>query len=362
LDPTPAGRPARLIYVPNEDRIGDQVGARAAFESMDKDGRLSAYASFSFLVESRGAGSPERALAGLLQLVSRFGPDIILWQHVGTFPVSSQYLKRLKSSPSHPLLVYHEADVFGRLRKRAPPPVRRFAAEADMVFLCGLGWYADLFRRFGAKTIRYAPHVADTIRFGTPWDPTVSRRFDAVLIGNRLSSRLPFFRIPGASAREKLVSGLTNLLGDRFAVYGRGWEGFPSWRGPLPYAEQERALREAWVGVSWDHFDTVPLYFSDRLPIALLSGVAHVTNRQPGYDTLFRDGEHLLLADTVGDAVDAVIRLLGQPKERIAEIGSNGRRLASTRLTADIVFPQMLRTVMDYRDSRGRPAPPGENS
>lgn len=339
----------KLLYLPNESVRGDQYGPRSAFEDMVKQGRLSSCLVFSYLCEAKENGSSEKTLERLYETVCQYRPDIIFWQHVGKFPVTHEFMERLRAVDSHPTIVYHEGDVFGKWAKRPTSAMKILATAADVVFLVGLGELAELFVKCGAKKILYAPHSVDSGNFGKPWEPPLSREFDVVMIGNRLTSRIPFLRIPGAREREKLALRLYDLRGVRFAVFGRGWEEFPFSRGVIPFHEQENVMRKAWLTISWDHFDKTPFYFSDRLPISLMSGVPHVTNYQPGYEKVFSDGRHLFFASSVENAVDMVLYLLSKPRNYLIEIGSQAQEWARSQLTSKIVYEHMIERILEVR-------------
>lgn len=339
----------KLLYLPNESVRGDQCGPRDAFDGMVKDGVLSHCFVFSYLCEARENRNDPVTLQKLYEVVCRFQPDVIFWQHVGKFPVTREFIEKLKRVDPRPTLVYHEGDVFGKWTKRPTEAMKVLASAADLVFLVGLGDLAQWFAKCGAQKVLYAPHSVDTVRFGKPWEPTLSRDFDAVMIGNRLTSRVPFFRIPGAREREKLALKLGERLGGRFAVFGRGWDGFGFSQGAIPFHEQENVMRKSWVSISWDHFDQTPFYFSDRLPISLLSGVPHVTNYQPGYEKIFSDGRHVYLANSVDNAVDGVLFLLSQPRHTLIEWGRQAREWAGQRLTSKVVYRGMVEKILEAR-------------
>lgn len=338
-------RPPRLFHLPNEAQLGFQVGPREAFTAMLAGGELTAYEAFSFLHEAQRDGVPA-CLDAMLQRVAAFAPDLIVWQHVGSFPVDAALLQRLRAVAGAALLVYHEGDVYGRRVKPLPTPVRALAAEADVVSLVGLGELAELFRAHGARRIVYSPHSFDSQRSDRPWSlQTTPRSLDALMIGNRVTSRLPWRSLPGARERRDLAVALQRRLGARFAVYGANWGQLPCARGPLPFDRQEAAIRDAWVTVSWDHFDQVPYYFSDRVPIALAAGVVHVTNRQPGYEQIFPADCGLLHASGVEAVADTVCELLSRPREELVRLGARGRNFARERLSALRVYRDLVRCV-----------------
>jgi hypothetical protein len=333
----------RLLYLPNELEEGEQFGPRSVFESMLTFGELAAYQAYSFLVEEKRGGSSTRVLDGLLEIAERFQPDIILWQHPGNFPIPSGFGYRLKNINSRPVLVYDERDVYGGKRKPMTLSMCTLALEADIVFLVGLGSYADLFHRAGANKIFYSPHCIDKLRFGHPWEPPDQRRFDVAMIGNiyRPISLKP--GLPGWKNRSRLAEQLSELLGARFALYGRGWNSLTAARGELAFLKQEDAVRESWLSVGWDYYDHTPFYFSNRLPIALMSGVAHVTNYQPGYEIMFENGKDLCYAHTVDEMIDVVRYLLSLPRSRLIEMGIRGQQYAQANLATESVFRNIVK-------------------
>lgn len=340
----------RLLYLPNEHVPGWQVGARAALEGLRRDGVLSDLRIYSFL--QRPAA---RALDEILALCEDAAPDAVLFTKIGDFPVDDRWLAALRRTPSKPLLAYYDGDLYGRVFKRPTAETRAMCRHADLVLLCGLGANAQWFETAGARRIGYLPHNVSLKQFGAAWTPTAMRGRDVILIGNRirgriaLQERIPWARMPGVFAREQLVRRLAATFGARFAVYGTGWDGFEGNRGPVAFARQHDVLRDSWLSVGYDHFPGTPLYFSDRLPIALLSGVAHAVHYHPGYETLFRTGRELLWAHTVEGLVEIARDAVGRGRAYLDELGARGRAFARDRLSTEVVFGDAIATIARLR-------------
>jgi hypothetical protein len=345
------GKPIRLLYLPNEiSTISHQVGPRAAFNEMVVDQTLSDYQVFSFLDEANKVGETSSWEKRLVYLAKDMQPNVIFWQHIGNLPLSTDLINQLKGLSSKPLLVYHEGDVYGRFRKRITPSMKILAKHSDITFLVGLGENAELFKNAGARNIKFSPHSVDTIRFGHDWNQNTQGRSGVVMIANHIISKpfiqqVPPLRLPGILEREQFALKLHNHFGDRFKLYGRGWEKYPFSSGIVPYDEQEIVLRQHLVSVNWDHFPNTPFYFSDRLPISLISGVAHTTNYHPGYELLFKNGEQLIYYQTINGAVDIIDWMLCQPDKYLIDMGHAGEQFARNNLTANIVYKQMIRII-----------------
>lgn len=140
--------------------MGDQVAPRWTFERLLAQGRLSAYQAFSFLVEARYSRH-EVVVKNLMDRVLEFKPDLLLCQHLGHFRIPRATLRHIRESLPQMVIGYHEGDVYGYISKPLPQAVLEFASEADVVFLVGLGRYAERFRAAGARRVVYSPSSVD---------------------------------------------------------------------------------------------------------------------------------------------------------------------------------------------------------
>lgn len=332
----------RLLYIPNENIEGDQIGPRRAFEKLLEDGELTAYQAYSYLVRDKIMSGHADALAEMYSVANNFRPDVIFIQHTtNTYPMEREYLRRLKSVPSTPKLVLYEEDPYGTWVKRIDYTLGNVMAESDMAVLGGNGYLIDLARKAGARTIRFAPHSYDSIRFDTPWAPTTVRRWDAVMIANLTClKRIPFLFMPGGHGRKQAARRLYRVLGDRFALFGsgQGWQGEPYCQGRISYEKQGEAIRNAWMSVNWGQFDQIGMYCSDRLPISLASGVPHITNYQPGYEHIYQNIPGLFVIKTPAEAADVAVYLLSLPVERRIELGLQAAEHARRYLEATVVY------------------------
>lgn len=340
----------RLLYLPNEPTRGWQAGPRSALDELLARKAITELKVYSFLQEV-----PSVALAEIRETAVEFAPDAILFTKIGSFPVTDSWLRAIRSLPSRPLIAYYDADVYGAVFKRVTQSMRVLCRNADIVFVCGLGSNRDRFEQCGARQVMYCPHSASTSQFGQPWIPTTDRELDVVMIGNRISSRIgclnyvPWGRMSGAYLREQAVRALGRVWGTRFGIYGNGWEGFIGNCGPVPFSQQFSALRRGWLSVGVDHFPDVPFYFSDRLPISLLSGVGHVVHFHEGYDALFENGNQLLWARDVDELVDVTRMAISMGPDYLNELGGRGRQFALETLVSTVTYGRMIKYMSGLR-------------
>lgn len=356
----------RFFYVPNENTEGDQVGPRKAFALLNAQGVFSAYTAYSYLVERRKAEDHAQALERLAAAVEAFQPDVIFFQHLNrSYPVDGAYIRRLKDVASKPKFVWHDPDPYGRFIKPLDATMKAVLAETDMAILVGLGYLAEHVRRAGAKRVLFAPHSYDDERFGRPWEPTLSRAHDAIMIANLTClKRIPFLYLPGGRNRKVMSRAFHAAYGERYAVFGagQGWEGEPYCRGPIHFDAQETTIRTSWLTVNWGQFDEIAMYSSDRLPISLATGVAHITNYQRGYEHLFPDAKGIFFVHSPDEALDVADYLLSKPRADLAAIGAEGVAYARERLNATRVYRDVVTAIREQlfeADGGAGPRPRG---
>ena len=328
------------------------IGARGTFEKLLADGDLLDYEAIHFLAEYRRTHDAASVCANILERAAAVRPDIVYWQHISEFPVSQRFIDDLRAVSQHGLLVYHDADAFGYIKKRITPQMRLMLANADVTFVSGLGELTSIFRAAGARDLRYMPQSFDPRRFGQPWDFSLRRKHKAVMVASNYPGRIPGIYIPGGRKRAALARKLSAIHGSGFALYGSGWRNLVSARGVVHFDSQEAVIRDAWVSVNWDHFDTYAFYYSNRLPISLAAGVPHVTTYHPGYEDLFADCPGLYFAHSVDEAVAMVDWLLSKTCEQLVEEGRAAQEWAKTRLSSDITYRHMLEICVEKSADR----------
>ena len=239
---------------------------------------------------------------------------------------------------------------YGHIVKPLNTTISAVLAESDLCFLGGTGYLAELARKAGAKHIRYAPHSYDSIRFGTPWQPTLTRRYDAVMIANLTClKRIPWLFMPGGRNRKSTAQALYKQLGNRFVVYGagQGWLNEPYCQGPIAFDKQDSIIRNSWMSVNWGQFDKIAMYSSDRLPISLACGVPHITNYQTGYEHLFNNIPGLFIIKSPKEMVYVALYLLSLTIEKRNELSFQAVEYAKKNLEATIVYKDIVTVTQE---------------
>ena len=343
-----------LLYLPNEVNEGDQVGPRHALSLLCQKGLLDQVTVFSYLVEAKKYGDWSKMMNELFNVIQENLPDLILVQHLGKNQITEKDVQKIKSfyKDHTPVIAYDERDVYGYFRKPLPKTVLDFARLCDAVFLVAAGSFANRFRKAGCKNVYYLSHVSNDVIFGKPWQPTMERKYDVIMIGNRATRKFSLLEMPGVKEREELVKKFSLKYGERFAVFGKGWEKFQRSEGPISFTFQEEIARQSWICIGHDHFYNYEGYFSNRLPIALFSGVPFVSRKTPGIENLLIDGYHCRFFYSIDESIEICDELLKWPKERLIDLGLRGSDFAKKYLNEEVRMARLIEILTQIKQSR----------
>ncbi|MCK4554007.1 glycosyltransferase family 1 protein, partial [Candidatus Parcubacteria bacterium] len=93
-------------------------------------------------------------------------------------------------------------------------------------------------------------------------------------------------------------------------------------------------------------------YFSNRLPIALSSGVPVVHNYESGYEEIFKPAEDFFFFKTTSEAWNMTKQLLEKDQSELDKIGLEAYKFAVNRLTATDTMRYMISVLRDHRLSK----------
>jgi hypothetical protein len=342
-----------LVYEGGKNASDLDFDSRTAFRELTEDGLLSSVITFPYYADWLQHQDASVTQKKIIEHVRNEKPDIIFWHHIKQFPVTDEFFNELRAQHPKVCLVYHEGDPYARNIKKITPSMKVLIRHADLIFWVGLGHLREFAIENGGKRVYLAPHVFDTERFWTPWEPTLKREFDITMIASSGKARLPFRYLPGGRNRQKCVDVLTKNFGNRFALYGHGWKPSVSYRGPVPFAEQHKAIRNSWISANWDHFDDINFYASNRLPISMAAGVPHITTYHKGFDYLYKTVPGgLYFANSPSEVADIACYLLSKPVEELVDEGKKASEYAYAHLRASVVYKNMLKKISEFIASR----------
>jgi hypothetical protein len=344
----------RLVVLYQGETLEDHPGSHEGFQRLQSEGILADYRAIPYYGFARDRGWPALWDEAERQ-VRAAGADAVFLQFFhGPIPDPTRGIAQLRSCPSCPNIFTSLGDPFGLWLNPVPSSFRIASRLADLNFMTGMGKLAQGLARLGTKNLVLMPNGACQKRFAAPLNRnTYQPEFDVVFIGSRLRSR----RIIRSASwfgfwRDRLVAKLTRRFGGRFGLFGDGWEGYRSWQGAVPYDRQHEALHRSRVQIGGYPGCLNDYYTSDRVHIALASGIPFVDYWVPGVECFFQNGTEWWLGRTLNQMVDHVEKLLEKPQAELLEIGETVRQEILAHHTQYHRCQQMIEIVGRYRECK----------
>ena len=332
----------------------DQPGYYDGFERLVREGLLDAHAAipvFGVAEESGWNG----LWAEAERTARHMQADAIFLQFFhAAMPDPTEGIRRLKNLPNSPTLFTSLGDGFGRWFRRIPRSFLAASASAEASFLTGMGCQAQQLIRAGSKNLVLMPNGCCQVRFSSQERPQSERpEFDVCFVGNCLRPRnLVGHEYWGARKRGDLVQKFTRRYGRRFGLFGNGWNGNPSWQGPVAYADQHEAYRMSavvWGGMPGVYHD---YYTSDRVFIAVASGVPFVDYWVRGVERILKPGRDWWLARRPAEMFSWCDHLLDMPSSDRIRLGEEAREQVLRKHTQYHRCKEMIEIARSIRIAR----------
>lgn len=157
---------------------------------------------------------------------------------------------------------------------------------------------------------------------------------DIVFLANNYGNQFPL-----SGYRRNVANALQIRYGDKFKLYGNGWN-IPS--GNLNHSQYEEAklYRSSKIAISISHYNS-SRYFSDRLGRSLCSGVAVLSHNYEGIEQDFKVGKHLDTFQDVNGLISKIDYYLTHENER-SKLASQGQEYASKEFSYQNIVKQIL--------------------
>ncbi len=336
--------PMRVLALSNEAQPGADPDVPWALGRLLHDGLIDAYRVYSTRTHVATKGCT-LAASELACEISEFEADTVIFFNTGSCLFNEAGLDEMRRARPDAVWVYYEGDAFQRwvlpYPRRALPTVRR----CDIAFaFCG-GHLARVLRRAGCPRVDYAPSWVNTERFPRVWKSSGSFTYDVAFVGNNTRSRVRPF--PGARDRRRLMASLQRRYGTRFALAGSGWTGVGV-LGPCRLDDVSQLYAASKVCVSIDHV-VAPYQFSNRLPIALSSGIPVVHRVFPGSQEVLPGFPTAQYFVSVKEAIRNIDRLLEMDAQELDALSHAQQTIAET-LSCDRVLRYMLQSAKAVRE------------
>lgn len=343
-----------LVLYQALDSAQDHPGYYYGFERLVREGALRAHAAIAYyqVVQQRGWAGLWAEAARAAQAMES-DAIFLQWFHLGKIPDPTPGIVRLQSLPHRPTVFASLGDPFGRWSKRVPQCFRAASRRSDVSFLTGMGYIAQQLRGWGSRNLVLMPNGCCQARFASPVQPSDNPQFDVVFIGSRLRPRNPLgHHFWVARRRVQLVEVFTRRYGRRFGLFGPGWEGNPSWQGPVAYNSQHQAYRDAAVALGGLPHAYHDYYTSDRVFIATASGVPLVDYAVPGVERILQPGVDWWLARDIAGMIAGCDRLLAMSAPERHALGQRARERTLASHTQYHRCREMVEIVRRVRAAR----------
>ncbi|MCK8114077.1 glycosyltransferase family protein [Anaerosoma tenue] len=335
----------RVLALSNERRPGADPDIPWALGALQARAVVSEYHVYSTPVRVAELGA-ERATHELVDVISRLRPDVVAFFHSGSCLFTSREVDHLREACPDALWIYREGDPFTRWTAPYPRRALPVATRCEAAYIFSGGYLAQTLRRAGVPFVTYTPSWVNPERFPFVWSPDGPHVYDVVFVGNNTKAHLRPF--PGARERAKLVNALQRRFGDTLAIYGKGWTG-QGVKGTCSLDEIPLLYRQSRVAVGIDH-SVGPYQFSNRLPIALSSGIPLAHNSFEGAREILAGLSPRQFFTDTRQALSVVERLVDAPSSELGTISSRQRKLAVRAFACDKVLGFMLETASGIRD------------
>jgi hypothetical protein len=334
-------------------------GTVRSLEQLKLNGEIASLDSCD-LIQNSGTVNVADFEKRVLNLTESAKPNLIIWHHVSHFPINTSLIKCLKNVAPGAKWAYQEMDAYGGPFKPITRSMKRLIAVSDYVITCGGNPMTNSFRKlmrpeadllwFGHKAIpEQWPSREEIIKLQDK-----PRDYDIAMLGSNTRSRYPLLKhfsalqFPGAYQRWKTTRSIIRAFPGKVAVYGSGWNFSSAATGSITYFKQVEVQQKARVSAMWNHYDHLGYYTSDRPIIAMLSGVPHVTNYQPGNEIIFGpNGSHLFWANNTHEYIDAIRYLLSLSPEQRTEIALRAFDFARAHFSTRDSWLELLKCLAD---------------
>jgi hypothetical protein len=334
----------------NENPPGSHSDIHCSLNELKDQGVLKNFHIYPFLARLADGLNDREVTREIVNIAQEFQPVVVLWAHTGKLFVDGGDISKIRSLSSRPAMGYWDGDIYQR-PQTPPKNALTLCKKCDVVFVQGDGDFSNLLKKKNYPDIRYVPAFTDSNRFCKLRAPDQEITYDVVMIGNNVSSKIPWRTAPGSRWRKELAEFFFKKLGNRFAVFGHGWKtGYG--KGPLPFDEQVNAYHSSRMGLGVNNALGARYYFSNRLPIALSSGVPFIHNYEAGYEEIFKPIEDFCFFRTTSEAWNMTKQLLEKDQSELDKIGLKAYKFAVNRLTATDAIRYMISLLRNHRLSK----------
>jgi len=350
----------KVLVVLNEKQLKDASDVHNAMDLMVQKGIVTDYHIYSYIYEMKSnSKSSEVVVSEICDIAIKDDMDMVLWMHPQLLSLDKNMLTKIQKLKEKNIVIgLWDGDIFGKFIKHTPKTLMKIGALSDVSFVQGVGYFFNKLKKIGSKNVEFVPAVADQNRFDIN-KKVENFKYDIVLIGNNYKKMFNFLDMKGSKLRRKIVELFSKEFGGKFAVYGIGWDRYSSNKGVIDYNKQLEVYHKSKIALGTNN-PSAKYYFSDRLPIAMLSGKPVVYNYEEGLGKFFEGSEVYFYKDEY-EALEMVEKLLKNNDEYFENTKYTNSEFAKSKLTMDHLMEYMISYMIALKNNSEKPKNPWIN-
>ncbi|MEJ5352688.1 MAG: glycosyltransferase [Melioribacteraceae bacterium] len=345
----------KLLFLSQGHKVTDHPGYHDALIKLKNEGFISDFFNLPFFGYAKEHGW-DGFYNEVVRLCKEENFDIVFFQffHSNAISDPTNYVEILKKLDKPPIIISSCGDGFSDnwMRHDYPNSFKQISRMADITFSTQMGKAADKMINWGANNIVLAPNGMCQVRFKAQNVDLSHHKFeyDIVFVGSNNGNRL-FNPISkhwwGAKKRQELVKALFKKFGNRFGLFGNGWN-YPCSKGPIPFDQQQNVFRKGRIIVGGNPYSLSDYYSSNRLFFEIASGIPTVELYVPRLDKIFRNNDHCYFVNDIDEVVERCEQLLKEDKEELYIKAAIAAKYVEEKHTDYHRMKFMLDTVKRY--------------
>ncbi len=332
----------------NENPAGAHSDVYHSLNTLKDQGFLEDFHIYPFLSRLADGLKDKEVTQEIVNIAKEFLPSAVLWSHTGRLIVSKDDIYKIRNLSSHPSVGYWDGDIYHKFYKPLPKQVLNLMRGCDVAFWPGRFGEIKRLKNKTWEDIRYVPLSTDERFMHSSRKKDI--KYDVVMVGNYITSKIYFKTFPGSRYRKKIADYLYEKLGDKFAAYGNCWK-TPYAKGSIPFEEQYKAWQSGRISVGINNLHA-DYYFSNRLPISLSSSVIMVHNYEPGIDKIFKRINYSYFFRNKEELWEKIKLLLSKPQKELDKQVEVYRKYVINNISMYKNLSFMIDVLEDYHKNR----------
>lgn len=344
----------KFLFLSQGKEIATHPGWHDALEKLKEEGAIENFTNIPYFGYAEKHGW-ENFYRKVVSLVRDKGFDVVYFHYFHAYdkPSPKDCINELINLSDRPIVITSSGDGFSDnwMWPDYPQDFKDVSRLADITFSTQMGKAADKMIKWGARNVVYTPNSMCQVRFSAKEIKPKNHKFDfdVVLVGSNNSSRNPLSKFWWAGRkRNKIVDALYEIYGNRFGLFGSGWNKHPASKGRVAFKDQQETFRRGRIVVGGNPYSYSDYYSSNRIYFEISSGVPTVEFEVPRLSNIIRDKEHCYFVSGVDDMLNTCNSLLETEPEKLYMKAAKAARYIEENHTQYHRMKFKINTVKNY--------------